>query len=186
MLYNRLTAFYWMALMADDPWSARELRLWAAFWRRHAELVWESPTIDIDMGYFYLFRLVPKDVVRSRAVLPGIEGWIHTIEQAPNAALTGVGAGRFNDLEAAAGDFGSVDLIKAGLLRARLSPLAIHDLHVRARARGFRSTSVCDTLARDSLALGRRDEAAGLWREAAALEPRGPWAAMAIAAEGAR
>lgn len=186
LLYNRLTAFFWKRSMADDPWSPRELRLWGAFWRRHATLTWESPTIDMDTGYYYLFRMVPLTRVPPAAVMPGIEGWVYAMEEDRKAGRTGAALGRLRVLREAAGGTGAVDLIEATLFRDRLTPDDVARLRRRAYARGFHSPSLDDTLAREALRQGQPAAALRFWQEAAALDPNGPWTARAAAALGAR
>ncbi len=175
VLYNRLTAFFWRRTLADDPWTAADLALWARFWREHAELVGESPRLDLAQGYYYLYKLVPHAENASFAALPGIEGWVFTFEENRRAGRIREFREGLSALRSAAGDFAAVDVIEAGALRDELDPASRRQLLERAVARGWRSPVVYAELALFYLKEGRRREADELVRRAAALEPGRKW-----------
>jgi len=168
LLYNRLTAFFWKRSVADDPWTERDLSLWAEWWRRHAELVSESPIYDRDQGYYYLFRLVPRTRSRVGAVLPGIEGWVYRLEQETLSGRTAAAKERFAALKRAAGDFAIVDLIEAERPGERVTRERRYALLKRAVARGWKSPGVYSELAGTAAGENREEEAA-VWAGKARL-----------------
>ncbi len=139
LLYNRLGAFYMRRQLTVDPWSERELKLWAAFWRKHAEPVWESTRPEILTGHFYLFRFVQNSRRRSTHVLPGIEGWIALMEEDQRAGRDTALSRRRTALQQAAGGYGIVDRVEAGMFKEQLPPEEVRRLLKRAARRGLHS-----------------------------------------------
>jgi hypothetical protein len=171
LVYNRLGAFFWQRSMADDPWTAADLERWAAVWRAHADFVWESPTLDLEQGYFYLWRLVPHAGRHSTAAIPGLEGWVWRMDGEVRAGRLDAGAADLASLRRAAGDYGLTDSIEARMFRARLSPDSERRLLERAVARGWRSPPVCLRLADLARQAGRPADARRWTSAALAIEP---------------
>ncbi len=177
LAYNRLSAFFWRRSLADDPWTERELTLWARWWTTHAERVWESPVTDLQQGYFYLWRLRRAPVPaarRERAALPGLEGWIWTAEARARAGDVPGALARLAALRRAAGDFAVPDIIEAVMLRDRLHPGPRRALLLRATALGWRSPEVFADLAGYAAAAGRDAEARDWIARARTLDPALP------------
>jgi len=171
VIYNRLSAFFWSRSLADDPWTERDLALWGDFWARHAEPVYESPKMDLERGYYYVYRLVDAPRARSFAVLPGVEGWVWRMEQARASGNRGELASLLASLKRAAGSYGITDRVEADMSGPGESREKVRSLLLRAVARGFRSPPVFLHLA--ALAAEGGDSAgAARWKEEAeALEP---------------
>jgi len=150
-IYNSMTAFFWRRQLGDDPWTPRELALWADFWRRHAEPVWESPFEDPDMGHFYLFRMVASARKTSQAVLPGVEGWIFGMEEDIRNGRGKDLLGKMRVLREAAGDFGVTDYAEWDIFRNMYSRGRQFAMLERAVDRGFRIRDVYAALARLSM-----------------------------------
>lgn len=173
-MYNRITAFFWYRRMGDDPWTARDLKLWAEFWKRHAELVAESPTLDNSQGYFYLFRIAPRARNRAASVLPGIEGWTYRMDSDLRAGDLAGARRRLAALRAAAGEYGIVDVIEATMFRKWLSGGRARELLERSVERGLKSPRTYAHLAGIALKEGRHADAERWIRLARKLEPKLP------------
>jgi len=148
LVYNRLSAFFWSRSLADDPWTQRELVLWAAFWDRHSELVFESPTMDLERGYFYAFRFVGAPRIHFRGVLPGIEGWVWRMEQARAVGNRVELSVLLASLRKAAGSYGITDRVEADMAGSGETRERVRALLNRAVTRGFQSPPVFLSLAR--------------------------------------
>jgi hypothetical protein len=171
VIYNRVTAFYWSRSMADDPWSERDLALWSGFWDKHAELVFESPKMDLERGYYYLFRILKAPRVHNRAVLPGIEGWVWRMEKARKEGNRMEFGRLLGSLRRVAGNFGVTDRVEADMAAPGEPREKVRSLLVRAVDRGFRSPAVYRRLAAIAVEEGDFAGAARWARMAGDLEP---------------
>jgi hypothetical protein len=174
LLYNRLTVFFWKRTAADDGWTGRDLALWTAWWREHARLVAESPTLDLAQGYFYLFRLAPgnsPDPTPARAVMPGTEGWIHLMETDLAGGRPAAARERLAVLRRAAGDFAITDVVEADIFRELMAPERREALLQGAVARGWRSPRVFAELAGYAAARGDARKAESWLSRAFDTEP---------------
>ena len=171
LLYNRISAFFWSRSLSADPWTERELNLWAVFWREHAEAVWESPSLDLMQGYYYLFRIYPHSPGAPRAVLPGVEGWVRRVEEARQAGQKIEMRDCLDALRRAAGDFGVIDRVEADMSGPAIPRDRVRFLLNRAVSRGFRSPPVYLHLAAMARADGDHAGAARWIKRAEELEP---------------
>jgi len=172
LVYNRISSFFWRAHMAESLPTERDLSLWASFWKEHAQPVFESPSLDLKQGYFYVFRFVPGPAKANRAVLPGIEGWIYRMEEEIRAGRPEAARRTLAQLRRAAGDFGILDLVEEERFRNALPESRRKALLESAVAKGFRSPSVFLDLARLELKSGNRSRALKLVDDAARMDPR--------------
>jgi len=171
IVYNRMSALFWSRFMVEDIPTERELALWASFWRSHTDLVFESPWGGQVQGYFYVFLLSDHAPKASRAVLPGIEGWICRMQTEMANGHYAEAKKMMAVLRRAAGDFGVVDQIEANLFMNTITTKHRGELLRRARSRGVCSPAVCLDIARYELVAGRPKNALELEAEAMRLDP---------------
>ena len=109
VLFNLPQAAYAAGIAAHFPWSTDAMKVYSAFWHRHATLVWRSPAGDAE-GYFLLYRLDPAGTGKPfRAFLPGTEGEFNhlreLVAQGADDRAVGTELGRLERLFGRAPDF---------------------------------------------------------------------------------
>lgn len=171
LLYNSQTAFFWRRTLGDDPWTERELELWTRFWRQHAVLEWESPCLEVEQGYFHLFRLVPEAREHSFAVIPGIEGWVGMMEGDARAGERETVIRRFETLRRVAGQYGVVDMLELIMFREELDKTRRDRLVIQASKRGYRSPVLFLSRARIAAEAGDRRAMNGWLKKARDFQP---------------
>jgi hypothetical protein len=175
---NRAHAVMWRSNLARVLPPDRALRIWSAFWRSRASLVYESPRVDVVEGGYAAYDVSGRKPPRGAGViLPGIEGFLFVPEALAGQGRPADADRAFADLRSLAGDYAIVDVAQAAMPGRTTAEARV--LLERAERAGLKSVSLCARLAALAPAgSARRREYAA---KARALDPRDYWRALEAA-----
>jgi hypothetical protein len=157
MLFERLNAVAWGEQLAVILPPDRALARWAAWWRRHAVQVYESPRFDLRQGAFVVFDLRGTPAAgRPPLLLPGVEGWLFPPADLLRRGRPAAARAWFGRVKAVAGDIAFIRQAEVALFEARMPRADARRILKEVDHAGFRSVWLYTTLGRYAAEAGER------------------------------
>jgi len=172
LVHNHVGALFVRELQTMNGWTARDLGVWAEYWRRHARLLTLPDRLDQVQGGYYVYRIAAeREEPLPTPTLPGVEGVFASIEARMRRGELQAVAEQSAALEQIAGDFAEVKYFLGRVIYAR-DPWQASAYLKAADAGEYRDLELWAALARRAEEQWRLDEALAWHREIHEYEPR--------------
>lgn len=149
LLFERLNAVAWGEQMAVILPPDQALARWAAWWRRHAVEVYESPRFDLRQGAFVVFELDGRAHAGPPPLfLPGVEGWLYPPAELLRQGRVREARASFDRVRAVAGDIPFIRQAEVALFESRLPRTTARRILKEVEIAGLRSVWLYTTLGR--------------------------------------
>lgn len=172
LVHNHVGALFVRELQTMNGWTARDLEVWAEYWRRHARLLTLPDRLDQVQGGYYVYRIAAeREAPLPTPTLPGVEGLFASIEARLRRGDLQAVAEQAATLEQIAGDFAEVKYFLGRVIYAR-DPWQAAAYLKAADAGEYRDLELWAALARRAEDQWRLDEALSWHRQIHEYEPR--------------